>query len=452
MKKSILFFLFLSFFILDVSAQKRAQNNKANEDQKITMPADRQTQSQGRSSRSLIYNYSGYVNEGHYVNIYHDKQHLYPGYKYEVELYVNQGNADLYIYGDGGNKRVIRYSNRSGSTKDESYYKYDDLRPHERSIVCGIYGYYGSRFTIKIYKVNDHHGGNNCHYNDPTHDLSWLRNMKNQYRNDKICEYEYNGKKYFQRYRCGVSHYTEYWYDCYGQKICEFSNGNACHEVKNARFIKCWYEPCGHPPTGHCTWKFWYDDCRDGKEISAGSDYYVKVNAEKYQDIEWMDLYVNGKKVRRENSHPYEWGRPNTSGDGLLRNLQPGNYKLKCVVYDKCGNYHEEYCHFVVKHRQCNYDLWYTHGKNGKHYRKYSDVYVKVEAARHQDIEWCELYVNGKKVRRENSAPYEWGRPNSNGDHLLKRMEPGTYKLRCYYKTKCGQYKEKYSTIYIDNH
>ena len=158
------------------------------------------------------------------------------------------------------------------------------------------------------------------------------------------------------------------------------------------------------------------------------------------------------RKIRRESSAPYEWGRPNTNGDGLLRNLRPGNYKLKCVVYDKCGNTHEEYCNFVVKHRQCNYGMRFIKGQHGSHYPKYTNLYVKVQADNHHDIEWAELYVNGRKVRRENSAPYEWGIQHNSNDHLLKRMQPGTYKLKCYYKTKCGQYKEKYSTIYIDNH
>jgi hypothetical protein len=73
-----------------------------------------------------------------------------------------------------------------------------------------------------------------------------------------------------------------------------------------------------------------------------------------------------------------------------------------------------------------------------------------VKSEKYQDIEWMELYVNNRKVRRENAAPYEWGKPNSNGDHLLRRMKRGTYKLKCKYKTKCGKYLEKYSTIYVD--
>ena len=178
MKKSILFFFFLSLFILDLSAQKRPQNNRANEDKKMTMKPDRNTQASGRSSRYLIYNYDGYVNQGHYVNVYHEKQYIYHGYKYEVELYVHQGNADLYIYGEGSNKRVIRYSNRAGNSREDSYYKYDDLRSYEHSIVAGIYGYHNSRFTIKIYKVKDN-GGYYCQYNDPTYDLHWLKDMKN---------------------------------------------------------------------------------------------------------------------------------------------------------------------------------------------------------------------------------------------------------------------------------
>jgi len=95
--------------------------------------------------------------------------------------------------------------------------------------------------------------------------------------------------------------------------------------------------------------------------------------------------------------------------------------------------------------------MWYEKGKHNSYYPRYSNVYVKVMAEKHYDIEWAELYVNGHKVRRENGAPYEWGKPHSQSDHKLNNMQPGTYYLVCKYKTKCGQYYEKKSTIYVKN-
>lgn len=367
MKKLFLFLFLFTLCSVTTFAQnkKRAVNQKSTEDKLITMPADKKTPPGARNSRTLIYHYNGYVNDGHYLNIRHDKHQIYKNYKYEVKLYTYQGNADLYVYGESGhNKRMIRHSNRQGSAQDESYYEYNDLRNHENSIVLGIYGYHYSKFKIEIYKVyTDNH--NECHYNDPTYDLHWLKDMKNRYQHDKICEYEYNGKKYFKRYQCGVSHYTEYWYDCEGKLVCEYINspnggynGHGCNDIKRARKIKCWYDPCGTPPP---------------------------------------------------NQH-------------------------------------------------CNWDLWYTHGKDGSSYNAHRDLYIKVDVAKKQDIEWCELYIRKKgnnrwdKVRREVSYPHEWGpQHNSNDRRYMGDMHPGTYELKCYYKTKCGDYKEKFSTIHVRN-
>ena len=451
MKKSILFMLFVALFAFDLSAQQKPKRTTANEQKSMKISTDRQSSANSRSSSSRysIFDQSFQVYKGKYLNIHHDKRNMYHDYKYEVEVYVNDGKVDATIYGEN---RFIREVNGSGS-KLETYYEKNDLRSHERKIVIGLYGYYNSRVRVKIWKVKGQH--NDCHYNDPTHDLGWLKDIKRRYPDRKICEYEIHGKKYFQVFKCGVSHYTEYWYDCYGEEVCKFENGRTCSDVRDAKFIKCWYTPnhC-NDNGGQCDYRFWYDDCQDRKEIYAGKDYYVKVNAEKHHNIKWMDLYIDGRKIRREESYPYEWGRPGTSGDHQLRNMRKGTYKLKCVVYDKCGDYREEYCTIIVKDGHNNYcekEVWYEKGKHNTHYRKHSNVYVKVTARKHQDIEWCELYVDGRKVRREMNAPYEWGKPHSNNDHLLNQMRPGSYRLKCKYKTKCGKYYEKYSTIHIDH-
>ena len=396
MKKLFLFFVLTALLVLDLAAQRQPMTN-ANIAKTVQMPREQATARNNTSSTStgriLFWQHDGYVNGGHYYNVYHNKHDIRDYYKYEVEIYVYQGNPDLYIYGEGSGKREIRYSAKHGSQTEMSYYKLSDLRSYEHAIVLGIYGNGYSKFKIKIYKVYQQH--NQCHYSNPINDLHWLKNIKNQYPNYKICEYKYNGKVYFKVYRCGISHYTEYWYDCEGHKVCEFANGHPCNEVRYAELVRCWYDPCNN---NHCVWDFWYDDCHDGKIIPEGSDYYVKVNAQKHQDIEWMELYINGHKIRRENNAPYEWGRPNDNQDHRLRNMQKGTYRLKCVVYDKCGNYHEKYCTIEVKngYGHCNKKVWYEYGKHNTRYHRGQDVYVRVKAEKHQDIEWMDLYMRTK--------------------------------------------------------
>lgn len=450
MKKTILLLILSALFVFDVSAQNKPKKNRTNKEKTVQMPADQKTSANARSnSRTLIFNEDLEVSQGKYVDIQHSKNYLYQHYKYEVEVTLLNsyapGKIDLSVYGD---QRFIRDATPTGYGF-QTYYAYDDLRSHERNILLSIYGYKYSRFRIKIWKVKKQHDV--CHYTNPLYDLGWLKDKHHKYPNYKICEYEIHGKKYFQLYQCGISHFTEYWYDCYGREICKFNNGFPCNDIKDARLVKCWYTPqhCGTPQ--HCDYKVWFNDCKYKKAVVAGSNHKVVIGAENYHKIKWIELYINGHKIRRENNYPYEWGG-NGSNDQYLRNIQPGTYELKCVIYDECGKYREEYCKLVVGGNQyCDKNLWYEKGKHGSHYRRNSNVTVQVKAQKHQDIEWCELYVNGHKVRREMRAPYQWGKPYANNDHALNHMRPGTYVLKCVYKTKCGQKYEKKSTIYIDN-
>ena len=162
-----------------------------------------------------------------------------------------------------------------------------------------------------------------------------------------------------------------------------------------------------------------------------------------------MTLYINGYKIRTESSAPYEWGK---GGDSYLKNLKKGTYKLKCVVKTKCNGTYYKTINFYVKGNaggQCKQNYRYMYGQNGCQAGR--DLYVKVGADNHHKVEYMELYINGHKVRREMNAPYEWGRPNGGGDHYLRNMKPGTYKLKCKIKTRCGEVIWKQSTVYVNH-
>ena len=62
-----------------------------------------------------------------------------------------------------------------------------------------------------------------------------------------------------------------------------------------------------------------------------------------------MQLYVNGKFVRKESSYPYEWAKGSGNTDNYLRNLKRGTYNLKARVKTKCGKWYEYYCKFYVR-------------------------------------------------------------------------------------------------------
>ena len=207
---------------------------------------------------------------------------------------------------------------------------------------------------------------------------------------------------------------------------------------------------------GNCNKNYWYDNVRHGDTYQTGKNLYVKVKAQNRYDIKDMTLYINGHKIRTEMNAPYEWARPNAGGDNYLRNLQAGNYKLKCVVRTKCGGSYYKIIDFYVRGghgggnngNYCAQNYRYMYGQNGCQAGR--DLYVKIGADNHQKVEWMELYINGYKVRREMSAPYEWGRPNGGGDQYLRNMQRGSYQLKCKIKTKCGDvvWKQKQVTVY----
>lgn len=207
---------------------------------------------------------------------------------------------------------------------------------------------------------------------------------------------------------------------------------------------------------GNCNWKSWFKYPQNNKTYEAGKDVYVKVDAQKYQDIAYMELYIGNKLIRKESQYPYEWCKGSGSSDSYLRKMKPGTYKLKCKIKDKCGKYHEVYCTFYVKgdhngggHGKCEYKVWYKYPQNNKTYEAGKDVYVYFDAQNYKYIKEATLYINGKKVRTESSYPYEWCKGSGSSDGYLRKMSPGTYKLECKIKDVCGNYKSYYCTFYV---
>lgn len=219
----------------------------------------------------------------------------------------------------------------------------------------------------------------------------------------------------------------------------------------------CTFHVKGHhnPNPGNCEWESWFKYPQHNGKYPAGKDVYVRVDPKQKQHIDYMELYLNGKLVRKESSYPFEWCRPNTSGDNYLRNLKPGTYKLTVKIKDKCGKYNEKHCVIYVEGHNypnpghCEWESWFKYPKNNGNYPAGKDVYVRIDPKKYQDIEYMELYVNGNFVRKETSYPYEWAKGSGNTDGYLRNLKRGTYKLKVRIKDKCGQYHEKFCTFYV---
>ncbi|NND34159.1 MAG: hypothetical protein HKN76_16345 [Saprospiraceae bacterium] len=225
------------------------------------------------------------------------------------------------------------------------------LSPGWHELKCKIYDKCGKCHIIKykVYIKAKGGGGNACYFNNPCYDLPWLKQIKQQHPDWAIYQYKKNGQPYFKIFKCGVSHYDVYWYDCHGKLICKCSNGSNC--FPGCSFVKCWYNPCqggGGNQGGNCNWDSWFKYPQNGKYFNHGCDVYVRVECKKHHDIAYMELYCNGQKIRKESMYPYEWCKGNGNSDYLLRNMKKGQYNLVCVIVDKCGHKHEKKCTFYV--------------------------------------------------------------------------------------------------------
>ncbi|MEL6924158.1 MAG: hypothetical protein AAFO94_08930, partial [Bacteroidota bacterium] len=170
--------------------------------------------------------------------------------------------------------------------------------------------------------------------------------------------------------------------------------------------------------------------------------------------IKYMELYVNGKQVRRESSYPYEWCKKGRNDDVYLRKLKPGTYRIKVVVYDTCGKKSYKECVIYVDGHNnnpvyCKINAKFRYPVLQKKYYEGQDCYVRLDIDRPDQVRHVELYVNGRFVKKEMNAPYEWARNNGNGDYQLRKLKRGTYKILCKIYDKCGKVHKKECTIVV---
>ena len=220
---------------------------------------------------------------------------------------------------------------------------------------------------------------------------------------------------------------------------------------------ECWVhfdDHGGGGHTGNCDWKWRNKNDLCEKHYRHNDHWYFKMEPEKYSDIEWVEAYrgttSSSNLIRRETSYPYEWdSRNDNSHRRKMKGWSPGRHKVIIRVKKKCHDrWYEEECwvHFDSHSgggnnngNNCNSDASFSLPRSNSRYRQGHDLYVRVNANRHQDIEWMKLYINGKFIRQESNSPYEWNGKGSNGDAYLKSMKKGNYTLKCEYRTKCGR-------------
>ena len=178
-------------------------------------------------------------------------------------------------------------------------------------------------------------------------------------------------------------------------------------------------------------------------EYYEGDNIAIEVTTDRKEYIEYMDLYVNDVKVKRETGAPYTWDKNKVD---LFHNAKYGRYYLKVVAKDICGYYTEKYYEIDVKKKEnyCHYELRFE--KNQHEYYEGDDIAIKVKTDRKEYIEYMDLYVNDVKVKRETDAPYTWDKNKVDFFHNAKY---GRYHLKVIAKDICGDYTEKYYEIEV---
>ncbi len=188
----------------------------------------------------------------------------------------------------------------------------------------------------------------------------------------------------------------------------------------------------------------------NGRTFEFGSTIYVRVQVGSPAQVDRIVLYSNGARVRTEERDPYEWARSDGRGDNALRNLREGDYQLRAVVHDVCGQNHEYVSNFSIRPDEtggsadngqinaCNGNARFVRPSVGAVFDPDEDFDVEVTPERRQDIEHIELYVNDALIRREVRHPYEWGDRRGRLHQYLRTLPPGSYALRARVIDECG--------------
>lgn len=96
----------------------------------------------------------------------------------------------------------------------------------------------------------------------------------------------------------------------------------------------------------------------------------------------------------------------------------------------------------------CNSQAWYAFPRHAT-YEAGKDINVRMGTTKETDIVEMALYLNGKYIRTIRNGPFEWATPNSTLDPELRNMKPGTYKLNCISKDRCGIVFQRFLTFYV---
>lgn len=162
--------------------------------------------------------------------------------------------------------------------------------------------------------------------------------------------------------------------------------------------------------------------------IAEGESMTVAVNANDSDgNIAYCDLSLNGSLVRRENQASYDWG-PN---DSALQNLSAGNYTLNVSCADNSGLSSQAQRNFTVEAApEIPPTVAFASPQNNTILEVSDTISVSINASDSDgSIAYCDLYIDGTLVRRDNSSPFTYGENSGFSDTSLNGLNVGNHTL-----------------------
>lgn len=171
---------------------------------------------------------------------------------------------------------------------------------------------------------------------------------------------------------------------------------------------------------------------------------HVKIGAE-YPDneIEKAALYIDNTLIRIDSVAPYEWGNPVGETANELLGLDLGMHTLKVIVTDSNDLKASKYIDVIVWDESLDPVIEnFSPGDTtiGRDYQFSIDATLLDQTG----IDFADLFINDKLVRRISKAPFQWG----TGDYEDElRFKYGENKVRLQAVNNLGFFKDSVITV-----
>lgn len=164
--------------------------------------------------------------------------------------------------------------------------------------------------------------------------------------------------------------------------------------------------------------------------------------------ISRMRLFINNQLVRQENIAPYEWGNGNNADETL--GLGVGTHNFRVVMRDSNGNFSVDRFVLTVTPNQSGENFVNFTSPSGNRTVQLGYNSLQIEAVgnvNNGNISRMSLLIDGRFVRQEFFAPYEWGNGNNSNETL--GLGVGNHTIRVIMRDNNGNFYDDRFTLTV---